>query len=304
MAPEGYSGVERTDVEMPYNVFGMKPGQWSDDTALALCLAESLIQNKGLNGVHLMQSFVNWWYEGYNTPFPREENRVAIGLGRSIKEALEQFIKEKRDVEKGDYATSAGDAMASGNGSLMRNGCIAIFAKNIQEAESLAWKQSKVTHKGDEAAGCCQLMAHLIYKALHGHVSKEKLLDQIAEFKSKIETVAAIAKGEGEWNWKCETFSFNQERLQKDPTYIGSYAPDALAMALHCLYSTDNFEDAVRKAATKGGDADTVGSITAQIAGAIYGASAIPLSWAKAVEQWDAQGEIAARARLLAQVHP
>ena len=46
---------------------------------------------------------------------------------------------------------------------------------------------------------------------------------------------------------------------------------DALAMALHIVWSTNSFRECVEKAADMGGDSDTVGAIVGQIAGAIYG---------------------------------
>ena len=73
---------------------------------------------------------------------------------------------------------------------------------------------------------------------------------------------------------------------------------DCFAMALHCVWTTSSYEAAVLKAANKRGDADTVAAVAGQIAGAIYGASAIPSKWSLLVERW-AQGDISLRAWLL-----
>ncbi len=72
-------------------------------------------------------------------------------------------------------------------------------------------------------------------------------------------------------------------------------------MALHCIWSTSSFADAVLKCANLGGDSDTTAAITGQIAGAIYGASAIPMDWIDAVLRWDAHSEILLRAHKLSQ---
>jgi len=115
-------------------------------------------------------------------------------------------------------------------------------------------------------------------------------------------SVTNVGTGQQEnWNWKDPKFTFNAERLKDNPGYIGSYAMDRLAMALHCVYTTSSFEEAVLKAATRGGDADTVGAIAAQIAGAIYGVGAIPLDWVNAVHECYRGGEIAARGLILCQ---
>jgi len=83
-----------------------------------------------------------------------------------------------------------------------------------------------------------------------------------------------------------------------NPGYIGSYAMDGLAMALHILYKTKSFSEALLKAVNLRGDADTVGAITGQIAGCFYGCSAIPVEWKKTVMKWD-NNEIALRAHRL-----
>merc|ERR1719323_2373438 len=69
-------------------------------------------------------------------------------------------------------------------------------------------------------------------------------------------------------------------------------------MALHCVYSTRSFEEAVLKTANLRGDSDSVCAVAGQIAGALYGASAIPAEWLECVQRWDG-GSIAARALML-----
>jgi len=90
-------------------------------------------------------------------------------------------------------------------------------------------------------------------------------------------------------------FKYSPERVKINPGYIGSYAMDGLAMALHILWTTSSFSEAVLKAVNLRGDADTVGAIVGQIAGAFYGCSSIPLEWKKTVTQFDGN-EIALRA--------
>ena len=74
---------------------------------------------------------------------------------------------------------------------------------------------------------------------------------------------------------------------------------DGMAMALHCVYTTTSLEDAILKCVNMAGDADTVGSITGQMAGAIYGCESIPQHWLRCIELWDGEGDIALKAWLL-----
>src|ERR1700754_2398601 len=47
--------------------FRLQPGQWTDDTSMALCLADSLLACDGLNQHDLMQRFLRWWRDGENS---------------------------------------------------------------------------------------------------------------------------------------------------------------------------------------------------------------------------------------------
>ena len=73
---------------------------------------------------------------------------------------------------------------------------------------------------------------------------------------------------------------------------------DCLSMALHVLYKTNSFKDAILKAVNLCGDADSVGSVVGQIAGAYYGLDSIPKDWIKILNIWD-HNEIALRAYIL-----
>lgn len=313
MSPAGFTGMTQI-----HNRFHLAPGQWTDDTSMGLCVADSLLEEESyLNNRQLMQAFKDWWDHGYNNAFTKGEPHRSIGLGGNIRMALEAFNEERHSTET-DYSTQTGDKYTSGNGSLMRLGAVVIGHINFDIAQERAREQSKVTHRGDEAAGCCELMAYLLVIALELEEEdpknrKDALFASLSAYKGEVESVSSLSdslprvcnaqdpsKVEN-WNWKDDNFTFNRERLEAQPGYIGSYAMDALAMALHCVYTTDTFEEAVLKAATRGGDADTVGAITGQLAGALYGVRAIPKSWLDAVHQWDRGGEIATRAYLLAQ---
>ena len=69
-----------------------------------------------------------------------------------------------------------------------------------------------------------------------------------------------------------------------------------MALALHCVWSTRSAADAILLAANHRGDADSTAAVTGQLAGAIYGAAALPAPWRDAVQRWDGGGSIALRA--------
>ncbi|MCP5505739.1 MAG: ADP-ribosylglycohydrolase family protein [Chlamydiales bacterium] len=310
----------KKDIEVAaYNRFRLEEGQWTDDASMMLCLADvlSLQENYDqLDGALLMTTFYHWWYYGYNNAF-RNNPRESVGLGGNISAAL-----TKINPPSGPYVTRAGNTKTSGNGSAMRNAPVALVASSPHQAMQLAWEQSRVTHQGIEAALCCMVMADLSYRMIHSEETNPTTLK--AQFFERLETftfprleeeqgivdesktsvlglirseqaVTALGKTEN-WNWKDEGFTYHPGRLQTQPGYIGSYVMDGLAMALHCIYTTATFEEAVLKATKHGGDADTVGAITAQLAGALYGLQAIPKTWIDSIRRHDGDGEIACRA--------
>jgi ADP-ribosylglycohydrolase len=280
---------------------------------MGLCLADTLIALNDLDETQLMVSFSDWWHHGYNNAFTGDKPKGSVGLGGNISQSMNQYQRGRNAT--GPCATAAGDKNTSGNGSLMRLGPIALFAKTLNEARDLARSQSFVTHQGEEAAACCELMVTLLFTALH-HSSKDPKEVKAAAFASlntfacSVTSVNELAQsltsptqaGEN-WNWKDPNFKFHPQRLQQQPGYIGSYAMDGLAMALHWIWKTDTFEEVICGTGFRGGDADTVAAIAGQIAGAIYGYQNIPSEWVQDVQTWDRGGEIATRAHLLLSSH-
>ena len=284
--------------------FQLEPGQWTDDTSMGLCLADSLLVNKGeFDPRDLMLRFLLWWNCGYNNAFRFDkEIKSSCGLGGNISKSFRAYVNEKG---KNPY-TKAGDNKTSGNGSVMRNAAVPIcFHNDIKKGRESAKKQSLVTHQGDEAAACCELLTFIIIKLINGSELKE-VLDKLGEeFKCDVESVNTLAKSEQEnddidrnWNWKDKNFKYSENRAKRNPGYIGSYCMDCMAMALHVCYVTDAFDKAIIKVVNLRGDSDSVGSVVGQIAGAYYGLENIPKDWIKVVEKWDNQ-EIALRGYML-----
>jgi ADP-ribosylglycohydrolase len=291
--------------------FRLLPGQWTDDTSMGLCLADSLIVNKGKFNAHdLMHRFLGWWYGGYNNAFRRDISRInknSVGLGGIIKKSFESYLEYPLKE------TCAGDKNSSGNGSIMRNTAVPIcFHNDINKAMEIAKAQSLVTHKGIEAAECCRLLTFIIVKILNRKNEKlNDILDNLTDFKTSYNSnsvkylVYSMQENndpDRNWNWKYKYFSYSPNRTKENPGYIGSYAMDAMAMALHIVYNTKTFYDAIIKAVNLRGDSDSVGAVVGQIAGAYYGVSNIPPTWIKTIYQWD-NYEIATRGYMLLNIN-
>ena len=288
--------------DYPGGKFYLNPGQWTDDTSMGLCLADSLIEKKGeFDPRDIMMRFILWWYYGYNNAFRFDDNRKynkhSIGLGGNISGSFSEYIK---NYGKSEY-TTYGDKNTSGNGSIMRNAAIPLcYFNDEKKALKYAKKQSLITHQGDEAAGCCQLLTFIIIKILkfklEGKICSEMkdIIENLENFNCDYNSVNYLARSKPEekdknkdWNWKVDNFKYSENRAKKQPTYIGSYCMDCLSMALHILYHTNTFKDAILRAINLRGDADSLGSVVGQIAGAFYGLDSIPVDWIKKLNIWD-----------------
>ena len=62
---------------------------------------------------------------------------------------------------------------------------------------------------------------------------------------------------------------------------------DCLALVLHCVWTTNSFQEATLKTIIFRGDADSVGSLTGQIVGSFYGIYNVHKDWIITVSVWD-----------------
>jgi len=185
----------------------------------------------------------------------------------------------------------------------MRNAPIPVFFhNNIEKALEFSRKQSYTTHQGVEAAECSALMTWIILNSIKNNIHNKNALDFCTSFQTDSYSMKCLCESKQEethssnqnlkledrnWNWKDVNFKYSINRSNDSPGYIGSYCMDAMSMALHCIYTTNSFEEALLKVVNLRGDSDSVASVVGQIAGGIYGLSSIPKEWIQTVSKWD-----------------
>lgn len=251
--------------------FRLPAGCWTDDTSMALCLADSLLERGELDERDLMDRFVRWWLEGYNSSTGR-----CFDIGLTTKEALTRYR------ETGEPIAGSEDPLSAGNGSLMRVAPVAIrWHRDRVCAEEMARRQSRVTHAAAAAVEACALFTGLLVEALGGATREAVLAPR--PWPEGPSEIASIAAG-----------SFHGRT--RDSIRSSGWVVDTLEAALWCVATTSTFEEAVLTAANLADDADTVAAVTGQLAGALDGASAIPPAWLAELAFGDA---IADRARAL-----
>lgn len=234
--------------------FNLKPGQWTDDTSMALCLAKSLLSQKGFEAADQMGRYLNWWQWGYLS-----STGECFDIGMTVRDALTRY------QETGEPFAGSTNPHTAGNGSLMRLVPVVLYYfPDRERILTFSANSSRTTHAAPEAVECCQLFAELIHRALQGAAKADVLsLSGTTGLEPK---VAAIARGD------------YQGKPERDIQGSG-YCVASLEAALWCFHQTDSFESAILKAANLGDDADTTAAIVGQLAGAHYGVQAIPNHW-------------------------
>ena len=253
--------------------FCLKPGEWTDDTSMALCLGSSLVERQSFDPLDQMQKYCQWWNEGYLS-----STGECFDIGSTICHALRKF------KITGDPFSGSTDPMSAGNGCIMRLAPVPMFFYPDQKAIiHFSGESSRTTHGTEECIDACRLFGSMIYKALSGKSKEDILFGEYFPFNEDIqlsENIQEIAEG------------IYKDKNESDIKGSG-YVVKSFEAALWCFQKTDNFKDAILKAVNLGDDADTTGAVCGQIAGAFYGESGIPQKWRNRLAKYEVISNLA-----------
>jgi len=242
--------------------FDLEPGDWTDDTSMALCLAASLVEKQAFDPVDQLERYCRWHHEGYMS-----STGTCFDIGNTVRSALDNY-RMNRKPDSGSK-----DPSSAGNGSIMRLAPVPMyFGSDALAAVEHSGQSSLTTHGTTACVDACRYLGGLIWGALNG-VPKGQLLS--ANFSPLSDTwrsqplcpaIAEIAEG-----------SFKR---RKPPEIRGTgYVVKSLEAALWAFYSSDDFRTGCLLAVNLGDDADSTGAVYGQLAGAYYGYIAIPEAW-------------------------
>jgi len=242
--------------------FQLDPGQWTDDTSMALCLAESLVEAGGLDPIDQLERYSQWLWYGHMSC-----TGTSFDIGNTVRQALLKFEKTN------EPCCGSTDAYSAGNGSIMRLAPVPLcYARSPKEAIEKSGESSRTTHAATVCVDACRYFGGLIVGALAG-APKDTLLSEryspIPGYWSEsplTKEIDAIASG-----------SF---KVLEPPAIQGiGYVVKSLEAALWAFYKSNSFKEGCLLAVNLGDDADTTGAVYGQIAGAFYGEEAIPALW-------------------------
>jgi ADP-ribosylglycohydrolase len=261
--------------------FHLAPGQWTDDTSMALCLAESLLEKKGFNGADQLERYVRWWREGHLS-----STGECFDIGFTTREALTRFVRTRNPF------CGSTDSNKAGNGSIMRLAPVPMyFLNDPARAIEMAADSSRTTHGAFAAVDACRYLAGLLIGALRG-ASREMLLSEL------------YSPVEGYWNShplipEIREIASGSYKGKEPPEIQGSgYSVRSLEAALWAFNKSDDFRDGCLLAANLGNDADTTAAVYGQLAGAYYGEPGIPRQWIEKLAMRDTIAGIADRLRV------
>jgi ADP-ribosyl-[dinitrogen reductase] hydrolase len=252
----------------------LEAGEWTDDTSMALALADS-IATAGWDLNDQADRYVQWWKTGKYSV-----NGRCFDIGITTRNALGNFVAKRNAFASGDRSEGA-----SGNGSIMRLAPVSIrfghlYINQLDELSRLAEESSLPTHASEQCVAACRYLATVLAALIHGEPRDEVLsphwkpLEQLNEIKPLHPLIHEIARG-----------SFRQKQ---PPAIHGSgWVVKSLEAALWAFHDADNFEEAVLKAVNLGDDADTTGAICGQLAGAHWGESGIAESLRSGLARMD-----------------
>lgn len=242
--------------------FNLKPGQWTDDTSMALCLAHSLLEQSGFDPHDQMQRYNQWRKEGYMS-----SNGRCFDIGVTVSEAMSRYAKT------GDPFSGSTNPFSAGNGSLMRLAPVVMYySPELTHVIHYAGESSRTTHAALECIDACRYFAAVLHLAFSGADKASLLACDLYQPETK--KVRAIATGE------------YQGKSIEAITGSG-YVIDCLEASLWCFAHSGSFEEAILMAANLGDDADTTAAVCGQLAGAYYGLQGIPQHWLEKITMKD-----------------
>jgi ADP-ribosylglycohydrolase len=242
--------------------FHLLPGQWTDDTSMALCLAESLLECQGFDPRDQLRRYVRWYRHGHLS-----STSALFDIGNTTRNALLRFERT------GEPYCGSDDPWTAANGAIMRLAPAAMaFARQPLLAIQRCEESARTTHQAQPAMDACRYLGALLVAALQG-ASKEALLAEpyspVAGYWEEHPLhpdIQAVALG-----------SF--KRRQPPAISGGAYAATTLEAALWAFHQSSSFQEGCLLVVNLGDDADTTGAVYGQLAGAFYGLAGIPATW-------------------------
>ena len=242
------------------------PGEWTDDTAMTVLVADGLVGGAELPLEDIAEGFLGWY----------AADPADIGIQtRAVLSAATDLDSMQR-AARGYYA--AHPDRAAGNGSLMRTSPVALaFAGDDHAIAEAASAISELTHADPTAGDACVLWSIAVDRAL-----REDRLDGARDGLALIP-----AERRTRWAQVLDNAAAGGPPAPRDNGWCVTALQAALAAVLRTdTGDDDHLERGLIAAVRIGGDTDTVAAIAGALLGARYGVDAVPEEWRRILHGW------------------
>lgn len=236
----------------------VEPGEVTDDTQMTLAVAEGIIESPDSPELAVGRNFLRWYRTNPKDIGGTCRAALAPMNGRDDAEIIDWM----RNAEAVD--TQMG-GMTAGNGALMRTVYPALYYGNVHTAGNIAGSIGKMTHWDTDSRDAVREYVRMVHTIANSDMAADKAREWISIYSTTAHRMEEILQKTGR---------------HPDPT---GYSLASFVCAVNAVLETDSFEAALVYAVNLGGDADTIGAIAGGLAGAVYGASEIPLRWVNAL---------------------
>ncbi len=236
-------------------IFSIPVGGWTDETAMLLCVTESLIHMRRFAEHDVADRFLRWWREGYMTC-----NGRVYEVGSTTRMALFTYL------QTGNPLSGTSTTTASGNGSVTRVVPVALFYLSAP-TDMLRYTEinSRITHGNPTAVDACRYCAWLI-SILSTGIDKKSALLQEWPYEPLSADIRTVVAG-----------SYRHKLIDEIHTSIDM--SDTLEAALWALWHCDDFVSGALALANLGGFSESGGQLYGELAGVFYGESNLPTHW-------------------------
>lgn len=247
---------------------GLKAGQWTDDTKMALQLARSIIRKKGaFDPDDAARAYEAWFDSG-----------DLRGIGATIAESI---LKLKSGVPWNESGRKG--ELAAGNGTAMRAAPLGLLnCTNISKLKEDSKNDALITHNNEEAVAGSRAVNFFVARGASGagfSEARPKLIDECVDFIGPCRLASNLLRAKE----LLKDGLPSGTALQTLGT--GGYVVESVAGAVFCFLKTpDRFDETVISAVMGGGDTDTLAAIAGAISGAWNGTWALPKNWVDSVE--------------------
>lgn len=247
-------------------------GQWTDDTSMALALANSM--GRGWNLDDQIKEYVEWWQNGKYSV-----NGWCFDIGGTTRSSLSNYMEHGKVLEASERHEGG-----SGNGSIMRLAPVPIkyydlYPSRVVELATKCDESSLTTHASEQCRSACRYMGVVIAALINGEDRDKVLapdwigLEQLQATQPLHPSVLEVVRG--------------SYRSKAREIKGAGWVVQSLEAALWAFHDAEDFKEAVLKAVNLGDDSDTTGAVCGQFAGAYWGESGIPADWREGLDRKD-----------------